>query len=58
MGTEEVASGILKTKLYAPRLPVRGVERVFKRLNGYLREEFEVEPSPETLELYHNLRGD
>jgi LuxR family maltose regulon positive regulatory protein len=35
-----------------------GVERAFKRLSGYLKEEFDVDPSPETAELYHSLRGD
>jgi DNA-binding SARP family transcriptional activator len=35
-----------------------GVERAYQRLSVYLREEFEVEPSPETVELYRDLRGD
>ena len=35
-----------------------GVERAFQRCSDYLRQEFEVEPSPETVELYRELRGD
>jgi len=34
-----------------------GVERAYQRLSGYLKEEFEVEPSPKTVELYRDLRG-
>jgi ATP/maltotriose-dependent transcriptional regulator MalT/DNA-binding SARP family transcriptional activator len=35
-----------------------GVERAFKRISSYLKEEFDVDPSPETVELYHRLRED
>jgi ATP/maltotriose-dependent transcriptional regulator MalT/DNA-binding SARP family transcriptional activator len=34
-----------------------GVERTFKRCSKYLMDEFEVDPSPDTVELHNRLRG-